>query len=704
MQDQLHVAELRYRGLVEQIPAVVFEAGCDARATLRYVSPQIEALLGHPAAAYISDQDLWYRNMHPDDRQRVLDAERIAFENDLDFECEYRAVTPEGRVVHIWERDALVRDESGRPQFAQGILVDVTELRQAEITARAERDQAQTYLDAASGFFLILRPDGCIGVLNAAGHAALGYEPGELVGRNWFTVALPEHDRERQRDAFHEVMRGARPMPFVSYENEVARRDGSVITVSWHTTMTRDPAGRATAMLSSGIDVTEYRAAERQVAYLAYHDSITGLPNLALLEEHLESALARTQRRDTAVAVLCVGFDDFALVNDSLGHAAGHELLTRIAQRLGNRVRASDLLVRKEAAEFMVLLGDLELADAPEQARTTAEALRGTLRDAFEVAGTEFHLNASIGISLYPADAAGAAQLMRHADTAMHRSKTAGRDGILIYNGDDERPLERLAMSTRLRRAIANDELVLHWQPIVDPATGVLRRAEALVRWQDPARGLVPPGDFVPFAESMGLIELLGDWVAEHVFEQCAKWAAMDLDPEVAFNVSARELRGSGYATRLLDRLDRHGVDPRRVIIEVTESVAMSEDGTSDAALHELTAARLNVAIDDFGAGWSSLGRLRELPVKMLKIDRSFLRGVPEDPGATAVVRAILELATALGMETVAEGVENTAQQAFLVDRECPLAQGYLLNRPMPADAMELELRRAVAGRQIRAA
>jgi diguanylate cyclase (GGDEF)-like protein/PAS domain S-box-containing protein len=703
MRTQLRLAEHRYRQLVEQIPAVVYEAEVDDITTLRYVSPQIERLLGHPAEAYMADPDLWYRGIHPDDLDRVREQELLAQADNREFDCEYRARTADGREIVIWERDSVVRDEHGRALFTQGLLVDVTELRNAELAVRAQRDQAQAYLEAANGIFLVLRRDGTIGVLNAAGHVALGYEPGELIGCDWFSVVLTPAARERQRSGFERVMTGGQRDPVPTYENTVLHRDGSELTVTWHTTVTRGDDDLPTAMLCSGVDVTEHRAAERQVAYLDYHDAITGLPNRALLEEHLDLALARARRRAGAVALLCVSLDDFRRVSDSVGHAAGDELLNAIARRLGERVRAEDMLVRKEAADFIVLLGDLD-ADADEQARAAAEALCDALREPFAVGETEFHLDAAIGIAQFPGDGIDGAELIRHADQAMHDAKTHGHNAIALYSGEGEHPLERLSLSTRLRRAIDDDQLVLHWQPIIDPGTGALRRAEALVRWQDPERGLVPPAEFIGFAESAGLIERLGEWVAENVFAQCARWNSMGLEPEVAFNVSARELRLSGYAARLLERLHRHGLDPRRVVIEVTESAAMSEDGASDAALRELTSASLNVAIDDFGAGWSSLGRLRELPVKMLKIDRSFLRGVPEDREASAVVQAILELAVALGMETVAEGVETAAQQAFLVDRDCPLAQGYLLNRPLPAAAMELELRAALTVRRAHAA
>jgi diguanylate cyclase (GGDEF)-like protein/PAS domain S-box-containing protein len=695
--DDPQSAEARWRTLVEQIPAITYIADFDVRGTLRWVSPQIEQLLGYAPENFVRDQDLWYRLVHPDDFKRLRIEEERTFNAAEDFDIEYRMIARDGRVVWVREQDRIVRDAAGRPLLTQGVLLDVTSQRMTEDALREERDRARRFLDVAGTIVVLVDAQERIALVNRAGCELLGYAEGELLGRNAFDTLTPEAAREDARTAHRRIMReGTEPSSGAEYA--VLTRDGRARTMMWRNTLLRGEDGNPTGMLSSGLDVTERLEAEQQIAYLAYHDSLTGLPNRALLAEHLDLALARARRSSGSVALLYLDLDDFKLVNDSLGHAAGDELLCQIAMRLQDRRRATDLLARQGGDEFLVLLSDLD-TDPVATARVAAEGMLEALSRPFTICGAEFNVGASIGIGLFPRDAADAEQLLRHADAAMYQAKAQGRNAISLYSGEGHQSRDRLSLSSRLRKAIAREELVLHWQPIVDPGDGLLSKLEALVRWEDPRRGLVAPDEFVPFAEEIGLIDAIGEWVVGALCRQRVAWRAEGFDPEVTFNVSPRELRRPLFAEHLRARLDEHGLDPGRVIVEVTESAAMGEQGSAEPVLAELAAAGFKVAIDDFGAGYSSLSRLRDLPVQVLKIDRSFLRDVPERPEATAVVTAILELAGALGMETVAEGVETAAQRAFLIERGCPLAQGFLLGRPMPARDLEPMLRRAVVAR-----
>jgi EAL domain-containing protein (putative c-di-GMP-specific phosphodiesterase class I) len=333
-------------------------------------------------------------------------------------------------------------------------------------------------------------------------------------------------------------------------------------------------------------------------------------------------------------------------------------------------------------------LADLDRSEAEAHARRVAEDLLKALAEPFSISGAEFHIGASIGISLYPRDAADADELLRHADASMYDAKAAGRNGVTVYTGDPHEPLERLSMTSRLRKALTRGEFALHWQPVVDPADGALHKLEALIRWEDPFRGLVMPDEFIAFAEETGFIDRIGDWVLAGVGDQVAAWRRDGLVvPRVAVNVSPRQLRRPDFGPRLLQAIAERGL-AGILTVEITESAAMADPLRTDPVLQELVAAGVEIAIDDFGAGYSSLSRLRTMPVQVLKIDRSFLRGVPEDPEPTAIVTAVIELASALGMEAVAEGVEHERQRAFLVQRGCPLAQGFLLGEPVPAEAL----------------
>ena len=692
--DRLAVAEARYRELVEYVPAVSYVANWDEHATLTYISPQIEAMLGWPPEAFIADQGLWYRCIHPDDVARVREHEARSYADGTRVDMEFRMLRRDGAELWVRDKETVIRDADGVPAFSQGVLVDVTPTRASEGELAAdEHHRAQRYLDIAGAIIVVLDANARITLLNRAGAELLGYREGELVGQHWYDVVVPERLRVSGRVAFAEEI--AAGVDDAVHESIVLTKDGDERTIAWRDTIVRDDAGAVTAVMSSGVDLTERRAAEEQIAYLAYHDSLTGLPNRALLQEHLDLALARARRQGEAVGLLYLDLDGFKLVNDSLGHPAGDELLCHVTMRLSERRRGMDLLARQGGDEFLLLLADLERSQAEVHARRVAEDLLKALAEPFSISGAEFHIGASIGISLYPRDAAGADELLRHADAAMYAAKAAGRNGVTVYNGDPHEPLERLSMTSRLRKALDREELILHWQPIVDPADGALRKLEALVRWQDPFRGLVMPDDFIAFAEETGYVDRIGDWVVAAVRDQVLAWEAEGLKPpRVTVNVSPRQLRRPDFGARLLGLITPADV-ASRFTVEITESAAMADPLRTDPVLTELVAAGIEVAVDDFGAGYSSLSRLRTMPVQVLKIDRTFLQGVPHDAQATAIVTAIIELARALGMEAVAEGVENEDQRAFLVQRGCPLAQGYLLGRPVPADEIEPLLERA---------
>jgi diguanylate cyclase (GGDEF)-like protein/PAS domain S-box-containing protein len=691
--DRLALAEARFRELVEHVPAVAYVAAWDEQATLTYVSPQIERLLGWPPEAFLEDQDLWYRCIHPEDVDRVREAERASFATGERIDAEFRMIARDGRELWVRDKEAVIRDADGVPRFSQGVLVDVTPARETEDALQDERHRAQRYLDIAGAIIVVLDDQARITLLNRAGAELLGYPEGALIGRDWYEVAVPERRRDAGREAYLAQLAGDRDD--VAHETTILTSTGEERVIAWRDTVVRDADGRVTATMSSGVDLTERRAAEEQIAYLAYHDPLTGLPNRALLQEHLDLALARGRRHGQAVGLLYLDLDGFKLVNDSLGHPAGDELLCHVTMRLGERRRGMDLLARQGGDEFLLLLADLDRADAEPAARAVAEDLLKALAEPFSISGAEFHIGASIGISLYPRDAADADALLRHADAAMYAAKAAGRNGVTVYTGDPHEPLERLSMTSRLRKALDRDEFVLHWQPIVDPRDGALRKLEALIRWQDPFRGLVMPDEFIGFAEETGFVDRVGDWVVGAVRDQVLAWErAGYAPPRVTVNVSPRQLRRPDFGQRLLALVSQDGV-AERLTVEITESAAMADPLRTDPVLTQLVASGVEVAVDDFGAGYSSLSRLRTMPVQVLKIDRTFLQAVPENPEATAVVTAIIELAAALGMEAVAEGVENEAQRAFLVQRGCPLAQGFLLGRPVPAQEIEPLLARA---------
>jgi diguanylate cyclase (GGDEF)-like protein len=434
-----------------------------------------------------------------------------------------------------------------------------------------------------------------------------------------------------------------------------------------------------------------------EIAFLAYHDPLTGLANRAALEDALALAVADARAGRTSVALAFADLNEFKRVNDSLGHDLGDELLCQVAARLREAVRPGDLVVRQGGDEFLVLIRGL-----PRDGRAVAEAVGQRIADAvnrpFKLGAAELLVDAAVGISLFPDDAESPVTLRKHADAAMYEAKASG-GGVNVYGADTADPIARLELAARLRRGIERGELELHHQPILRLADGSVIGVESLVRWRDPERGggLVPPVEFIPVAERTGVIDALGDWVLREVCAQALTWAEAGLYPNVGFNVSPRQLRRADVAQRFAEVVNAHGIEPGRFVLEITESAWSLEASRLLPVLGELRAAGFALAIDDFGAGYSSLWRLRELPVQIIKVDRAFLAGVPDEPQATAVYSAILQLADACGCDVVAEGVEEPEHANFLVSKGCKIAQGYHFSRPVPAAEVTALLEASIA-------
>jgi diguanylate cyclase (GGDEF)-like protein len=444
--------------------------------------------------------------------------------------------------------------------------------------------------------------------------------------------------------------------------------------------------------------LADRRRDEERIARLAYNDSLTGLANRAELVQRLTEAVEGRE----PFALLTVDLDGFKVVNDSLGHSAGDEILQEVAGRLERATAGAALLARHGGDEFAVLataLGDDPRARATEM----AERVLGAIRQPLSIDETEFELDAGIGIVLFPNHGARAEDLLRRAGAAMHDAKAAGFGSVCVYESDRHDSHTRLQLTSRLRRALANGELVVHYQPILEPTSGRIAALEALVRWEDPDHGLIPPLDFIPFAEETGLISAIGDRVVDIVCEQARRWRDAGLLPAICFNVSPRELRAPDYAKRLRDRIEAAGLDPAGFTVEITESAMVGDPARVEPVLHDLAAAGLRLAIDDFGAEHSSLGRLRTLPVNMLKVDRSLLNGVPDESRGSAIVASLLTLAQSLQIISVVEGVETEEQSRFLVQHQCPLAQGFALGRPAPVEATTRLLEQDAVAQQLRA-
>ncbi len=468
-------------------------------------------------------------------------------------------------------------------------------------------------------------------------------------------------------------------------EFRLLRPDNKLVWLQLEINVEADSTGRAVAVRGVCQDVTERRAAAERIYRLAHYDSLTGLANRALLHERIAGAVARAQRKGGSLAVLCFNLDGFKAVNDLNGHAAGDVLLREVGARLGRGVRETDTVARLGGDEFVVL------QDGPTQptaAHALADRLLATLAEPYDLSGgAQASVTASVGVALFPGDGDGPEALLHNAETALYRAKGAGRNSSAFFRPEmDREARERQALERDLKHVAARGELALAWQPIAEAAAGGagVLGFEVLLRWDRPGHGRVPPDQFIPVAESCGAIIDIGAWVLREACHEAARWAAPLL---VAVNVSpVQAQRGEAFAEMVEQALASSGLDPSRLLLEVTEGVLIRESDRVLAALRRLKARGVRIALDDFGTGYSSLATLRAFPFDKLKIDRGFIAGVTEGGQDTAIVRAVLGLARGLGLPVVAEGVETEAQLAALRSEGCQEVQGWLIGRPAPIE------------------
>jgi len=506
------------------------------------------------------------------------------------------------------------------------------------------------------------------------------------------------------RDAVQESMRRLLQMrEFVGQVVRIRRQDGGVRHAQLQGVRHLDSAGSITRLSGTIQDVTEIKEAEERIRHLAYYDAITGLPNRQFFIERLQQALVHAKRYQRLLGLLSLDLDQFKRINDTLGHSAGNELLLSVSQRLSDAVRAPDTfahegketifghdmastVARLGGDEFSLLITELtHYHDAAKVARRMLEELRKP----FRVAKQEVFVSVSVGLALYPLDGDDAETLIKNAGAAMHFAKDQGRDNYQFYSrAMNATALEKLSMEAQLRRALERDELLLHYQPKIRPATGEIVGLEALIRWEHPELGLVSPAQFIPLAEETGLIVPLGEWVLLNACRQNQDWQRLGYPPvHVAVNIASLHFRQGTLGQSVATALQKSGLHPSWLELEVTESMLMDSAETTLATLSTLKGMGVRLAIDDFGTGYSSLSYLKRFPLDTLKIDRSFVKDLPHDAEDAAIAKAIIAMAHSLKLEVVAEGVETAEQLAFLQQHGCDLVQGFLFSKPMAAAA-----------------
>jgi len=574
--------------------------------------------------------------------------------------------------------------------LARGLEAKVKQ-RTAELAHRERH--FRSLVQNGSDLILVVGRDTTIAYASPSAERLLDRPAEGLVGTSLGSLLHPD-DLEKLPPML--VAAEGRPGVTLPVEWRLCHADGS-----WRfmeTLVTSQLTGAAVqGIVLNSRDITERKQFEDQLRHQALHDPLTRLPNRALFGDRLEQALAGQPRRGGCVGVLLLDLDDFKSVNDTAGHVVGDALLEAVAIRLRTLIRPADTVARLGGDEFAVLA---ETLPDPEEATELAERLRQGLRQPLLVEGRELFAHASIGISIATDPGAAADDLLRNADVAMYVAKSEGKNCHRHFDhAMHQGVVERMALQSELTSAVERDQLTVHYQPVVALDSGRLTGVEALVRWQHPERGLVPPGSFIPLAEQTGLIVALGHWVLEAACRQAHQWEQAGLADglDLNVNVSVRQLKEPGFVATVAEDLDQTGVEPGRLVLEITESLLMENIDAILGVLHELRGLGVRLAIDDFGTGYSSLAYLVKLPVQVLKIDRSFVIRLDQDPNNATLVRSILTLARDLKLQTVAEGIEQAHLAEELHRLGCDKGQGYWFSRPLAAADLEDLLRATVA-------
>jgi diguanylate cyclase (GGDEF)-like protein/PAS domain S-box-containing protein len=592
--------------------------------------------------------------------------------------------------MHQGADDYVLKDRLARLGPAVRRALEAKRLRDDRRRADVQLRQAAMVFESSAEGVALTDASGAIVAVNQAFVEITGYSEDDVLGQNPRILQSGRHDETFYRDMWASLRTTGR------WRGEIwnRRKDGEVYPEHLTISTVRDEQGSTTHYVGVFGDDGAVTAARQQLDFLTHHDALTGLPNRALLQDRLERAVGRARQASSLAAVLLLDIDRFGKVNESLGHGVGDGLLKAVAARLADEVEAGDTLARYLADKFVIVVED---AGSVARVGRLARQYQGWLAMPFVVEGHELIVTCTVGISLYPADGTDPATLLGLADAAMRQARGRGESRVAFVDVEVGRGLEnRLDFERLLRGATARDELLVHYQPQVALSDRSLVGVEALVRWQHPERGLVPPGEFIQVAEEIGIIGEIGAWV---LAESCRQMAAWQVDgllvPRVGVNLSPIQLDQADFAATVRAALGAADIAPERLELEVTESTVMRQSEMAAAALAELRALGVDVALDDFGTGHSSLAKLRHLTLRRLKIDISFVRDIGRDPAAEAIVRAIIAMADSLGLETVAEGVEEEHQATFLRDAGCDFGQGYLFGRPMPADALRDAWRQA---------
>lgn len=680
-QRKTNEALLRYELVVKGSTGAVWDWDIPAQ-TVHY-SPQWAALRGRTSDEIGNHQDQWVTTIHPQDRARVITLVEAHFAGETDvFSAQYRILCKDGSFRWVADRGIAKRDDSGQVVRMAGSEIDITQQLEAEQRLRLG---ASVFENAAEGVMILNTQREIIDV-NAAFCELQGCSVEHALTCRADDFLVDRFDDICCEEIWRELSTKSKWQG--EMHNCCAR--GEVLPIWLTVSCVLDEDGELTHYVCLMTDISKIKKSEAMMYQLAHHDSLTGLPNRLLLNKRLAESISHSAENQRQLALIFIDLDNFKVINDGLGHAAGDQLLQSVASVLQQTVRARDTVARIGGDEFVVILQELNAVDA---AAKVANKLLAQVSHQIELQGRSVGVTASLGVALYPCDGADADTLLSNADAAMYRAKALGKHNFQFYTQElTAKAMERMLLESSLKGALAQRQFSLFYQPQYDLRTRQLTGFEALIRWNHPDMGIIGPDTFIPLAEENGAIEDIGAWVIEEACRQASYWLRGGLSFEtMAVNISCRQLLKGDLVAQIRRSLETVDLDPVHLEVEITESSVMQQPEKAIAQLNQLRELGIRLAIDDFGQGYSSLSQLKQLPINRLKIDKSFIQDISADCEDTAILEAMIAMAERMKLKIIAEGVETRTQEAFLLRNKCTIVQGYLYARPKPAAEIGLE-------------
>ncbi len=671
-EELLRESEARYRRLVEKSPDTLYVFS--SKFGTIYYSRRVEELLGYPLDYLHAHPFLWKESIHPDDQANIENAMNSSSCGDH-FSVEYRLRDSKGSWKWVYDRSiqTSMKDDE---LLIEGLITDITERKQAEerlsLTARV-------FANTLDGILITDKELNIVEVNDSFTHIT-GYSREDVLGKNPSILKSGQHDAAFYAQMWESIH------TYGHWVGEIwdRRKSGEAFPEMLTISTVKNEQGEVVSYVGVFSDITHIKLHQKQLEQAAHYDALTGIPNRLLLASLMKQALAHAKRSNTLMAVCYLDLDGFKPINDSFGHDIGDKILIEVARRIEGEIRGDDTVARLGGDEFVILLVGLERA---EECTHSLDRLLAAICRPIEVGGRSFSLSASIGLTLYPVDDEDADTLLRHADQAMYIAKQSGKNRYIMYDFEYGRRFRaQQAMLEQIAQGLSQDQFELYFQPKVNLRTWKLTGAEALIRWNHPERGLLPPVEFLHALEDTDLDIQLGEWVITNALNQLGQWRTAGLNLDLSINISAHHLQSPGFAEKLQKQLASNpGLPPGCLQIEILETAALEDVHMVTAIIDECRLFGASFALDDFGTGYSSLTYLSNLPVNTIKIDQSFVRNMLNDAGDRAIVQGIIALAKAFRLEVVAEGIETDDIYQTLLGMGCEIGQGYGIARPMPA-------------------